>query len=124
MTVLIGDDYAPLRASVRAVLESSGYQVDEAEDGNAVLERLRQEDVDVLILDMHMPDCDGPEVLRRFGGPPPAVVVLSAFELVSGPAVEQEFRTRVFRFLKKPVSPVELLDAVAGAAAAGGSGPA
>ncbi|MGH7734400.1 MAG: response regulator transcription factor [Gemmatimonadales bacterium] len=115
MQVLIGDDYAPVRSSARSILESDGHQVLEAADGAEVLDRLRHDHVDVLVLDLHMPRCNGVEVLRALEFPPPHVIVLSAFELFSLDEVQNEFGARIHRILRKPVAPADLLAAVAAA---------
>lgn len=113
MTVLVADDYAPLRESMRETLERAGYDVIEAEDGAQALQATERLGVDVLLLDLRMPLCDGYEVLRRLGRQRPVVIILSAFEQgESIVKVEAEFGSRVFAVLRKPVSPAMLCDTV------------
>jgi len=110
--VLIADDYAPLRESLRAVLENAGLEVIEAENGAVALQVVVANDVDVMLVDLKMPVCDGYEVLRRLGEPAPPVIVLSAFEQATAEDVQTEFGPKVFAALRKPVSPGLLLDTV------------
>jgi len=112
MTVLVADDSASLRATTREILEAEGHRVLEAADGAVALQVMHSEDVDVLVLDLHMPGCDGFEVLNRLEDPHPLVVVFSGFEGESLADVEAEFGPRVFGYLCKPASPVALIEVV------------
>lgn len=111
--MLVADDYAPLRESIRGTLEEAGYDVVEAENGEVALQATAHLDVEVVLLDLRMPLIDGYEVLRRLGRHRPAVIVLSAFEQgESEVKVRAEFGSRVFAVLRKPVSPAVLCDTV------------
>ncbi len=81
--VLVCEDMAAERAAVAQFLRGHGYRVDEAADGRAALLRLKQQNVDVLILDLQMPDVDGFDVLRHVQKnlPELAVVLLSGMPL-------------------------------------------
>lgn len=64
--VLVVDDNADIRMLLRAVLDQSGYRVVEAGNGLEALALLRTvEDMDVVVLDVQMPDMDGWEILSR-----------------------------------------------------------
>ena len=65
-SVLIVDDLEPLRGLIRLSLEREGFQVYEASNGREALERYRSTPVDIVLLDLTMPECDGPTTLRRF----------------------------------------------------------
>ena len=69
-TILITDDDPTLRAIGAELLGGEGYRVLEAEDGDEALRLIGEEQVDLLILDMLMPNKDGLETimeLRRSG---------------------------------------------------------
>jgi CheY-like chemotaxis protein len=57
--VLIADDRENSRELIRAVLESAGYDVTEASDGLEALNRARELQPDLIILDLQMPGLDG-----------------------------------------------------------------
>jgi CheY-like chemotaxis protein len=120
-SVLVADDNAGVRESVCEILRSVGYEVTEADDGDAALERYNEQPSEVVVLDVRMPRLDGISVVENMvpTPPPPAIVLVSAYDL------DQEARTRlgtrIFRFLRKPVSPPDLLNAVSEAAAAASS---
>jgi two-component system, OmpR family, response regulator MprA len=63
--VLIVDDDAHIRASLRRTLAFEGYQVREAGDGSGALEAALDELPDLVILDVMLPGIDGMEVCRR-----------------------------------------------------------
>ncbi len=63
--ILIADDSATMRRMVRASLRDlADVRIDEAANGLEALERLSLEPIDLLILDLNMPDVHGLEVLR------------------------------------------------------------
>lgn len=63
MRVLVVDDDEGIRSLVRVALE--GHEVVEASDGPEALELLRADSVDVVLLDVMMPNVDGFEALAR-----------------------------------------------------------
>jgi CheY-like chemotaxis protein len=56
---LIADDTASSRDLLRSILEASGYLVEEAQDGQQVLEIVESFRPHLVILDLHMPRLDG-----------------------------------------------------------------
>jgi CheY-like chemotaxis protein len=63
--VLIAEDNAVNRELLRELLETRGYAVDEACDGQTALEMIEQARPDILLLDIGMPVLDGFAVVRR-----------------------------------------------------------
>jgi DNA-binding response OmpR family regulator len=63
--VLVIDDEAPIRLLCRVNLEADGMQVLEASDGPTGLEKARNEDPDVILLDVMMPGLDGWQVAEE-----------------------------------------------------------
>jgi two-component system capsular synthesis sensor histidine kinase RcsC len=62
--LLVADDSPIQRRALCSFLRGSGYEVDEAGDGHQVLRHLKDCRVDLLLLDLNMPDGDGFEVLK------------------------------------------------------------
>lgn len=113
--VLVVDDNVVNQAVARAILESAQVTVATAEDGRAALARLRVEDFDLVLMDVHMPRMDGVEAVRRIrageGGRVDIPILALTADAMAGEAerlVNQGFDDAH----PKPVQPGELLRAV------------
>jgi len=58
-TVLVADDDERIREVVRLYLETEGFEVYQAENGQQVIETIRKKNIDLLVLDLMMPVLDG-----------------------------------------------------------------
>lgn len=79
--VLVVDDDADIRDLVSLALLDEGYEVVAAANGAQALERVRGCFPDVILLDMQMPEMDGPTFARRYReepGPHAPIVVFTA----------------------------------------------
>ena len=66
MKILVVDDFPTMRRIVRNLLKELGYgNVDEAEDGQAGLARLRSGGFEFVISDWNMPNLDGLDMLKQ-----------------------------------------------------------
>ena len=65
MKILLAEDEKAMSMALCAVLEHSGYQVDAVDDGQAAVEKARQEIYDVMISDIMMPVKDGISALTE-----------------------------------------------------------
>ena len=65
MRILVVDDSPVARIALRGMLESAGFTVVEAGDGNEGLRTFRRVSADVVLCDLFMPGCDGMEVIRE-----------------------------------------------------------
>ncbi len=61
--ILVVDDSAEVRRLLRKILEMEGYAVSEAENGRQALQRLYDEEIDLVLLDAMMPNVNGWQVL-------------------------------------------------------------
>jgi CheY-like chemotaxis protein len=61
--ILLADDSPVERMALGHFLRRAGYMVDEAEDGKSALAHLQNREVDLLLLDLQMPEMSGFEVL-------------------------------------------------------------
>lgn len=107
--VLIADDHPLFRMGLSLALKADGFEVvAEAENGRQAVERARQLDVDVVLLDVRMPELDGIAACRAIAATAdaPVVVMLTTFE---EPAVIEAARAAGARaYLSKETSPREL----------------
>lgn len=78
--VLVVDDEPAIRRFLRTSLSAEGYSVIEAEDAAGAFEAIHKQRIDVLVLDLGLPDIDGIEVVRRLrdAGSKIPIIVLSS----------------------------------------------
>ncbi|MBC8351354.1 MAG: sigma-54-dependent Fis family transcriptional regulator [Planctomycetes bacterium] len=67
LRILITDDERPARYAMRKALESAEYEIAEVENGQAAVEFLQDNSVDLVFLDLSMPVLDGRGTLERLG---------------------------------------------------------
>jgi DNA-binding NtrC family response regulator len=108
-TLLIVDDEKNILLTLKRALEVEGYACEVAGGGKAALELFAAKPIDLVVMDVRMPDLDGLEVLRRMKELRPLTPVI----LMSG---HGSFETAVtatklgaFTFLPKPVDREQLL---------------
>jgi DNA-binding NtrC family response regulator len=106
--ILIADDEPGVRESLRMVLKSR-YETLTANSGNAALEMLENEPVDVVLLDILMPGLDGLEVLERIKSRAitPQVIMLTATKTVK--TAVTAMKLGAFDYVTKPFDVDELL---------------
>jgi DNA-binding response OmpR family regulator len=113
--VLIVDDEPNVRLVLATALNSVGYDVVEAEDGEQALERLTslQTGFDLALLDLQMPRMDGIELLSRLrdAGSAVPVVILTAHGSI--PEAVTAMKLGAIDFLTKPITPEALRRIVA-----------
>ena len=76
MRILVVDDEPAVRESLRRALQLEGYEVELAGDGQEALDRLSENTVDAVVLDVSMPRLDGLETCRRLRSQGSALPVL------------------------------------------------
>jgi response regulator RpfG family c-di-GMP phosphodiesterase len=69
--ILITDDDDSIREFSRAVLEAEGWYCAEVSNGEEALEKLAKEPFDLMLMDVNMPQMNGPDTLRRLRSSPP-----------------------------------------------------
>jgi len=104
-TILVVDDEELMRDACRQVLAPEGFALKEASSGEGVLETIRGESFDLVILDLRMPGMDGMEILRRLQqeSPDTAAIVITGYPSVES-AVEA-MKLGAADFLPKPFTP-------------------
>lgn len=111
--VLVVDDEAMVRKTVRLACEKEGYTVLEAENGRDALARLDVYKPDIILLDLMLPDISGFDVCRelRRGGSGVPIVILSArseeIDVVVGLEIGAD------DYILKPFRPRELIARIA-----------
>ena len=113
--ILIADDEAPARARLRDLLDECRASfplaiVDEARNGREVLDVLNREKIDIVLLDIRMPEIDGMEAARHIAGmpEPPSIIFTTAFDSYAIKA----FEVNAIDYLLKPIRVERLLAAL------------
>ena len=106
--ILIVDDEAKIREVIKEYIEFSGYESDEAEDGKEAVEKCRDNNYDLIIMDIMMPKVDGITAIKeikKFSDTP--ILVLSArteeYDRLFG------FEVGADDYVAKPFSPSEVV---------------
>jgi len=114
--ILLVDDEAPVRRTLRLMLERAGHEVFEAEDGADARRKLPECRPDLLVLDMLMPNKEGVETrmdLRQSGDPTPILAMSGGGRVGNLAFLDAALILGARRTLKKPVRAEELRCAVA-----------
>ena len=114
--ILVVDDEADVRKSVRLILTKAGYDVREAEDGDQAIRQIRSNDnpfkVGLIICDIHMPKVNGMEVIAFFRQEFPSVPVIVFTGKPELAGATHLFKQGIVDYLEKPISPEKLIQAV------------
>ena len=103
-TILVVDDEDGVRESVREVLSDEGYRVVDTSDGTRVLQIIREERPELVLLDIWMPQIDGIGLLKEIKSQEPDinVVMVSGHGNIHTAVTATKFGA--FDFIEKPVS--------------------
>ncbi len=115
--ILLVDDEQSLQQLLSFPLRKDGYEVVAALDGHEALERLRDDDIDLVVLDLMLPGVDGFEVCRRVRAKSSVPIImltaraeeidkvlgleLGADDYITKPFSMREFRSRVKAVLRR-----------------------
>ncbi|MGC4895521.1 SpoIIE family protein phosphatase [Micromonospora sp. DT31] len=110
VTVLVVDDSGPKRYLLVNWLTRAGFTTIEAENGTAALDRVAREPIDLVVLDVRLPDMSGFEVCERIKEVHPSIPVIH----VSAHAVDVVDRAQGLTrgadaYLAEPIEPEELV---------------
>jgi DNA-binding NtrC family response regulator len=114
-TLLIADDEPNIRKTLARVLSLEGYQLLQAAHGREALECIRQNAVDLVLLDVLMPELDGLQALGALREEQPDLPVIMMSGHATIESAVQATRLGALDFLEKPLSTDKLLLAVSNA---------
>lgn len=115
--ILVVDDDPSLRRLLGMRLNSSGYQVDTAADGESALGHIAAQRPDLVITDLRMNGMDGMALFDRIRRRDPTLPVLILTAHGTIPEAVEATRRGAYGFLSKPFNSRELLDEIASALA-------
>jgi len=102
--ILIVDDEAAIRQSLKGALEDEGYKAAVVESGEACLDTLKRRGFDVVLLDIWLPGIDGLEALEKIkeNEDSPEVIMISGHGTIE--TAVRATKLGAFDFLEKPLS--------------------
>ncbi|MDZ7747557.1 MAG: ATP-binding protein [Halofilum sp. (in: g-proteobacteria)] len=114
--VLVADDNATNQEVIRLILENAGHEVTVVSDGEEALDALEADTFDVALVDMHMPNRSGIDVIKTYrfmsvSGPATPIILLTAN--VTSDGLRQAENAGAAAYLTKPVGAQQLVDTLA-----------
>ncbi len=107
--VLIVEDDPLIAASLQRALEATGYTAAVAIDGAAAFSTVQSDDVDLVLLDLGLPDGDGIEVARKLIAHQPQLPIIMVTARAEEADVVSGLHTGAVDYLTKPFRLAELL---------------
>ncbi len=100
--ILIVDDEEFLRHELERILGEEGYSISGVETGGEALELTARESVDMVLLDLNLPDIHGIEVLRALKARDPDILVIVVTGYGSVESAVESIKLGAYDFIKKP----------------------
>ncbi len=110
--ILVIDDEAIVRVSCERVLKPEGYHVVVTPKGTEAIGMLENEQFDLVLTDLKMPDMDGLEVLKTIKSkwPDMIVIIITGYGTIS--TAVQAMKLGAYEYIEKPFTPEDILNAV------------
>jgi two-component system, OmpR family, KDP operon response regulator KdpE len=123
--VLVVDDDPQIRRVLKVTLSGQGFEVDDARNGEAALEKLRESRFDLVLLDINMPGLSGLEVCRAIRAGSEVAIIMLTVRDNEADTVEA-LDAGADDYVTKPFKPSELSARIRAALrrSPGGQGPA
>lgn len=112
--ILIAEDNLLNRRLFREVLQIAGFEVSEAEDGEAAIAAVRAGPPDLVLMDLQLPRCSGLDAVRRLKADPAlaGIPVVAVTARAGAADADAALRAGCVGHLPKPVAPAELVATV------------
>jgi two-component system, OmpR family, KDP operon response regulator KdpE len=106
--ILVVDDDPQIRRVMRVTLTGQGYEIDDARSGEAALEKIRDQQFDLVLLDMNMPGLGGLETCRAIRAQSEVAIIMLTVRDAEADKVEA-LDAGADDYVTKPYHPSELL---------------
>lgn len=110
--ILVVDDEAVIREGVRRILEMEGFHVETSASGYSAIERMHENDFDLVVTDLKMPGMNGIEVLKgiKVLQPEIPVIIITGFSTVD--TAVDAMKNGAFDYIAKPFTPEQIMEKV------------
>lgn len=109
--ILVVDDEMGIREGCKRVLTEDGYEVDDAQDGQAGLQKAKQNDYDLILVDLMMPGIGGMDLIKKIHHMDPEIITIVITGNATIETAVEATKLGAYDYLPKPFSP-EALSAV------------
>jgi len=112
MKILVVDDDAIVIKSCRRILEAEGFEVTTVPSADEALEKIKNYDFDLVVMDVKMPKHDGIFLMREFkkNWPDIPIVVMSGYPTQE--TIADVLRLGAIQFIPKPFKPDEFMKSI------------
>ncbi len=111
--VIVIDDEKNIRLTLKKALSGAGYEVDAAMNGENGLQKLKEKEYPVVLLDMRLPGIDGIEVLKQINNLDYKTKVIMITGYGNVETAVETMKLGAIDYLRKPFKPEEIKDVVA-----------
>jgi len=101
-SILVVDDEKVIRDLFERFLKKHGYSVTTAANGLDALEKIKENDYDMMILDLKMPVMDGMELLRKIGELGKKLITIIVTGHASEETIKETLKEGCFNYIAKP----------------------
>ncbi len=111
--ILICDDAAFMRMMIKDILSKNGYNVaGEAENGMKAVEKYKEVNPDLVLMDITMPEMDGIQALKEIKKADPSALVIMCSAMGQQAMVIESIQAGAKDFIVKPFQAERVLEAV------------
>lgn len=101
-TILVIDDEEFIRENLSRILEKDGYRVHLAEKGKEGIDIVSKEEIDLVLLDLNLPDINGIEVLKAIKEINPTILVIVITGYATVESAVSALKLGAYDYIKKP----------------------
>ncbi|MCA9308940.1 response regulator [Candidatus Saccharibacteria bacterium] len=113
--ILVIEDHDGIREAYELLFIKEGYEVDTVDDGGPALEKVKEAEYDLILLDMMLPELSGIEFLRQFKPVEHQTKVVVFSNLENEDITKEAMSLGVSKYIRKAtVPPKEMAEIVAG----------
>lgn len=113
--ILVVDDDKELCSNIEDILSQKGYRVCVAYDGDTAVQKTRENDFDILLIDMRLPPLNGLQTYLSIKDirPDAVAIVITGYPQQMGDLVEEALQGNAYTCLEKPIDMEELVSLLA-----------
>jgi two-component system response regulator HydG len=106
--ILVVDDEASHRKMIEAVLSDEGYEIKQADDGQAAIDAVEKSFFDLILMDIRMAEVSGLEALKQIKEISPGIPIIIMTAYASVDSAVDALKSGAYDYLTKPLDIDEL----------------